>query len=121
MAMIEFVNVDIHIIAILTPMLICYQLGVNIVVVSFLCKAMKMKNPCKDCLVKPSCSELCFAKINYGTLLRLAIQAHREFFIKNGFSRKDSNINENQKDYEVKNMIHTADLIKIEKRRSRRL
>ena len=36
-----------------------------------------MKNPCKDCIVKVNCTEVCFEKKNYQALLNDAITKHR--------------------------------------------
>lgn len=36
-----------------------------------------MKNPCDDCLVKINCTQICFAKSNYITLIDRAIVQHR--------------------------------------------
>ena len=38
-----------------------------------------MDNPCRECLVSPTCSQVCWKKENYSRLLRDAIQRYRSF------------------------------------------
>ena len=32
-----------------------------------------MKNPCDECMLKTNCTEVCFDKLNYKTLLKVAV------------------------------------------------
>lgn len=38
-----------------------------------------MKDPCDECLVKVNCSEFCWEKKNYTTLIRNAYEMHNRF------------------------------------------
>ena len=76
MVMIVFVNVDTHITDILIHShhflvrKLCSPLVVNTVRVTFLCRKKKMKNPCRKCIVKPMCTQICPPKQNYEKLIK---------------------------------------------------
>ena len=37
-----------------------------------------MKNPCDECIIKVNCTEICHPKINYGILIKRALDTHRK-------------------------------------------
>jgi hypothetical protein len=71
-----------------------------------------MENPCKECLVAPTCSQICWEKQNYTTLLKDAIRKQSSYIVPN-LKR-----NRFHKVYLQKSMINTTDLCKIQSRRS---
>ena len=114
MGMVEYVNVVINIIDILTLMKTCVQSGVNTVTVLSLCKVKKMKNPCTECLVQPACSHVCPDKVNYGTILKHAHEIHRDYFFQNP---KVARIKEMYKYYKNKQRQHLSEMVLIDTKR----
>jgi hypothetical protein len=41
-----------------------------------------MKNPCEDCLVLAACTQLCPAKLNYGTLIEGGAERYQSYINK---------------------------------------
>jgi L-lactate utilization protein LutB len=67
-----------------------------------------MENPCKTCIVRANCTEVCPAKINYKKLLEFAIDSHKDHFT---FRKKYLHFLRLQRD-------NTAEISKIKLRKS---
>jgi len=76
-----------------------------------------MKNPCsEECLIIAACTEVCNAKINYGTLVECGTNRWRQYLINNGNPRFNQRTKAILKYYTDKFHIHSQDLRKISNR-----
>jgi hypothetical protein len=71
-----------------------------------------MENPCKQCLVAPTCSKICWKKENYTALLRDAMRKQPLYISSN-------RANPYYKVYLEKITINTTDISKIQNRRNK--
>jgi hypothetical protein len=71
-----------------------------------------MKDPCDDCLVQVNCSEACWEKKNYITLVRNAYDMHTSR--NTGYSNPNKNVTKKIQERYYSNQIQ---LMKIIKRR----
>jgi len=63
-----------------------------------------MKDPCNECLVSIMCSQLCWQKINYGTLLKTSINESKQMINKR--TRKNDSYVEEFLKYKLKYEEH---------------
>jgi L-lactate utilization protein LutB len=87
---------------------------VNTVIVVY-SKRRKMKNPCNECLVSAACTQICDAKINYGTLVNVAAERYRQY-MRNPNERFIQKTKAILGYYTHKSKQHHEDLHKITKR-----
>ena len=89
MEIIDYVYVVIHIIDILTRMKPCTPVVANTVIVMYLCRVKKMKNPCRTCLIKSCCTDVCGQKSMYSNIILMDLdKVAKHIYSNNGLRKK---------------------------------